>query len=160
ACTVPQTVESKPSPTYVFGASESVLMASTRLLTDPHWPRGQCLVLEDVHLRRVQTEILRGVDLQFEPNHRYVLLGPSGAGKSTLLRLLNRLDAPSSGRVLVGTTPLSALPVQSVRRGVGLVFQSPRPLSGTLADNLAYPFEVRSLRRPNRETMSQALAEF
>src|SRR5690606_8592077 len=103
--------------------------------------------------------ILRGIDLTFEPGHRYVLIGPSGSGKSTLLRLLNRLDEPDAGRLLVGEVPLRSLPVASVRRGVGLVFQIPRLLPGTLADNLAYPFEVRGLKRPERKVLSAALEE-
>jgi putative ABC transport system ATP-binding protein len=126
---------------------------------DPSWPRGLPLRLEGARLRRGAAEILRGVDLAFEPGRRYVLLGASGAGKSTLLRLLNRLDDPSEGRVLIGETPLATLPAQAVRGGVGLVPQTPRPLPGTLADNLAYPFEVRGRARPVAAELAAMLAE-
>ncbi len=100
-----------------------------------------------------------GVDLTLEPEHRYVLFGPSGAGKSTLLRLLNRLDDAESGRILIGSTSLPDLPVRTVRTHVGLVFQSPKPLPGTVADNLAYPFEVRKRSRPPRASLMSALEE-
>jgi putative ABC transport system ATP-binding protein len=106
------------------------------------WTRDLPLILDRVHARRGGTEILRGIDLTFPPGSRTTLIGPSGAGKSTLLRLLNRLTDPTDGEIRIGETPLKAFPVTRVRRRVGLVFQSPRPLPGTVADGLAYPHTV------------------
>ena len=115
--------------------------------------------LEGVTVRRGSTEILRGVDLTFEAGRRYVLIGSSGAGKSTLLRLLNRLDDPDLGRISIGEVDLASLPVRLVRGAVGLVFQSPRPLPGTLGENLAYPFEVRGRAIPDPGKLAGALEE-
>jgi ABC-type methionine transport system ATPase subunit len=75
------------------------------------------------------------------------------------LRLLNRLDDPDSGRLTIGDINLAKLPVRVVRNAVGLVFQAPRPLPGTLLENLAYPFEVRGLDRPETEILRPALEE-
>ncbi len=134
--------------------------SSTRTTTpDVTWPLSQPLHLESVHVRRGETEVLRGVDLTFEPRRRYVIVGPSGSGKSTLLRLLNRLEDPSDGSLRIGSTPLTELPVREVRRAVGLVFQGPRPLPGSLADNLTYPYKVRGLPLPDRDRMAAALEE-
>lgn len=127
-------------------------------MTDP-WPRGRPLRLEGVRVRRGPTEVLRGLDLALEPGRRYVIVGPSGAGKSTLLRLLNRLDDPDAGRLLVGDTPLPSLPVRCVRTNVGLVFQAPRPLPGTLRENLGYPFDVRGRRPPADRQLAGVLEE-
>jgi ABC-type multidrug transport system ATPase subunit len=123
------------------------------------WPRGQALRLEGVRLVRGEAEVLRGVEATFEPGKSYVIVGASGSGKSTLLRLLNRLEDPEKGRILVGETPVVHLPVRAVRRGVGLVFQNPRPLPGTLLENLAFPFEVVGLPAPARDALAQALEE-
>ncbi len=123
------------------------------------WPGGQSLRLEGVKVRRGGSEILRGIDLAFEAHRRHVIIGASGSGKSTLIRLLNRLDDPDSGAIWVGDTPLSHLPILEVRRQVGLVFQSPRPLPGSLSDNLAYPFQVRKLPGPDRTNQLEALTE-
>src|SRR3954451_14110013 len=106
------------------------------MIDESAWPRGQTLRLAGVRVVRGGSEILRGVDLTFEPGCRYVLIGASGAGKSTLLRLLNRLDDPDSGTLAIGEAALTALPVRVVRTAVGLVFQAPRPLPGSLRDNL------------------------
>jgi len=125
----------------------------------PAWPRGQTLRLDRVEVRRGENPILRGVDLAFEPARRHVLIGASGSGKSTLLRLLNRLDDPGAGRVLIGETPLGDIPARVVRRHVGLVFQTPRPLPGTLAENLIYPFAIRGRPIPDASGLAAALEE-
>jgi len=108
---------------------------------------------------RGPVEILRGVDLTFEPERRYVLIGASGSGKSTLLRLLNRLEDPGDGRITVGSIALNSLPIRAVRRGVGLVLQDARPLPGSVAENLAYPFQVRGLPTPDPRQMAEAVIE-
>ncbi len=121
------------------------------------WPRDQPMMLEDVHARRGGVEVLRGVSLTFPPGSRTAIIGPSGSGKSTLLRLLNRLADPSAGRILIGETPLDAFPVTTLRRRVGLVFQAPRPLPGTVGDCLAYPDLVRG--HPVANDLADSLSE-
>lgn len=64
------------------------------------------------------------------------VVGPSGSGKSTLLRLCNRLEVPSSGRVLFRGRDVAGLDPLSLRRQVGMVFQKPTPFPGSVADNL------------------------
>ena len=129
------------------------------MIDESAWPRGRPLRLEGVTVRRGSAVILERIDLAFEPGRRYVLIGASGSGKSTLLRLLNRLDDPAEGRVLVGATGLATLPVRVVRTAVGLVFQAPRPLPGSLLDNLAYPHLVRGRTVPDHATLAEALVE-
>jgi ABC-type methionine transport system ATPase subunit len=123
------------------------------------WPRGQPLRLLNVRVHRGETEILRGVDLAFEPGRRYVLICSSGAGKSTLLRLLNRLDDPDGGGLAIGNVALPSLPVRVIRAAVGLVFQAPRPLPGTLGENLAFPFAIRGRAAPDPGTLAGMLDE-
>ena len=65
-----------------------------------------------------------------------VIAGPSGAGKTTLLRLCNRLEIPDEGTVSYRGQPLDELDPLMLRRRVGMVFQRPTPVPGTIADNL------------------------
>ena len=123
------------------------------------WPRARPLRLEGVVVRRGSKTILDGLDLTFEAGRRYVILGASGSGKSTLLRLLNRLEDPAEGRVMIGETALSSLPIRPVRRAIGLVFQNPRPLPGTARENLIYSFEIRDAKPPDSEVLANALEE-
>lgn len=68
----------------------------------------------------------------------YTILGPSGSGKSTLLRLINRLDDPTSGRVLLDGCDAREMSVLALRRRVGMVFQSAAVFDGTVDANIQY----------------------
>ena len=65
-----------------------------------------------------------------------VLVGPSGSGKSTLLRCCNRLEVPTTGRVLYCGEDIATLDPLGLRRRVGMVFQRPTPFPGTVRENL------------------------
>jgi putative ABC transport system ATP-binding protein len=64
--------------------------------------------------------------------------GPSGAGKTSLLRLLNRLDEPTSGTVLLEGNDYHHIPPRELRRKVGMVTQQAFLFPGTVADNLRF----------------------
>jgi putative ABC transport system ATP-binding protein len=66
------------------------------------------------------------------------ITGASGAGKSSVLRLLNGLDAPTSGRVLLEDVDSSELDVHELRRRVGMVMQQANLFPGTVAENVSY----------------------
>jgi putative ABC transport system ATP-binding protein len=94
------------------------------------------LSLEDVAVVRGGVQVLQGISADFAPGRCTALAGPSGAGKSTLLRLLDRLEEPSSGRVLLRGRPLPSYDVLEVRRRVGLVQQAPVLLGDTVLEDL------------------------
>ena len=89
---------------------------------------------------------LDGVDLRVEAGEVFGIIGPSGAGKSTLIRVVNLLERPDSGRVLVGGTDITDLrgePLRAARRGIGMIFQHFNLLSSrTVFGNVALPLEL------------------
>jgi len=71
-------------------------------------------------------QALKAVNLTVARGERVVVCGPSGSGKSTLIRCINRLEAHSSGRILINGHELTddVKDIDAVRREVGMVFQS------------------------------------
>ncbi len=115
--------------------------------------RGETLSIEEVRKTRQDTsgqpvDILRGVSLEVPAGLLSVVVGPSGGGKSTLLRLLNRLEDPSSGRILLSGTDIAAIDPLQLRRRVGVVLQVPFMYEGTVLDNLQRAFVFRGEPAP------------
>jgi D-methionine transport system ATP-binding protein len=89
---------------------------------------------------------LDDIDLSIPRGSIFGIIGRSGAGKSSLLRTINRLEAPTSGRVLVEGQDVSTLDeaeLIALRRRVGMVFQHFNLLSAkTVWSNIALPLHV------------------
>ena len=66
---------------------------------------------------------LTDLTLRIADGELVCLVGPSGCGKTTTLRLINRLETPTSGQVLVHGRPVDSLPTHELRRGIGYVIQ-------------------------------------
>lgn len=95
------------------------------------------IVVEALHKRFGDLEVLKGVSLTAREREVVALIGSSGSGKSTLLRCINLLEVPDSGRVWIEgeelrlTTdrsgrarPADRRQVDRIRRRCGMVFQS------------------------------------
>ncbi|MFF7707208.1 ATP-binding cassette domain-containing protein [Pseudomonas sp. NPDC007930] len=74
------------------------------------------------------------------------IIGHSGAGKSTLLRLINRLEQPSGGKLIIDgedVTAFNAGQLRRLRQQIGMIFQHFNLLSSrTVADNVALPLRL------------------
>ena len=78
------------------------------------------------------------VSVAVEPGEVLAVVGASGAGKSSFLRLLNRLDEPTGGTVMVDGADYRAIAPPDLRRRVGMVMQTAYLFPGTVAANIAF----------------------
>jgi putative ABC transport system ATP-binding protein len=103
-------------------------------------PGQAAVMLETRHLsRRVgQRDLVVDVCVQILAGEILAVVGRSGAGKSSFLRLLNRLDEPTAGTVLVKSMDYRSIAPQQLRRRIGMVMQTAYLFPGTVASNIAF----------------------
>jgi len=104
----------------------------------------------------VETEVLKGIDLDFRRGEFVALMGPSGSGKSTLLTILGTLLKPTTGEVELVGNQLSALDDHEVTRfrneHIGFVFQFHHLLPDfTALENVIFPSLPRRSRDPGAD---------
>lgn len=92
-------------------------------------------------------DAVREVSLRVRRGEVFGLIGKSGAGKSTLLRLVNLLERPDAGRVIVAGSELTALgkrELREKRRSIGMIFQQFNLLqNASVAENVAFPLRLQ-----------------
>lgn len=79
---------------------------------------------------------LHGVTAKVKAGDSVTIVGPSGSGKSTLLSLCNLMLTAGEGEVLVFGKNVCDWDIPVLRKEVGMVYQSPTILPGTVRDNL------------------------
>jgi glutamate transport system ATP-binding protein len=84
------------------------------------------VVMSEVQKHFGDHHVLKDIDLSIAAQEVVVVVGPSGSGKSTLCRCINRLEAITSGTILIDGTPLpqEGKALARLRSEVGMVFQS------------------------------------
>ncbi len=85
------------------------------------------------------TPVLRDFSLHIEPGEMIALVGHTGAGKSTLGKLIARFYEFQGGQILLDGNDIRTFDLQSLRRQIGMVPQTPFLFSGTVAQNIRYP---------------------
>jgi putative ABC transport system ATP-binding protein len=87
--------------------------------------------------------ILSNISFQLHEGEILAVVGASGSGKSTLLRLLNRLEDPSAGEILIDGVDHRLIQPQALRRKIGMVMQRAYLFPGTVADNIRFgPLQI------------------
>ena len=106
-------------------------------------------------------DAVREVSLDVRRGDAIGLIGRSGAGKSTLLRMMNLLERPDSGRVVVAGQELTALgkrELRTARQKIGMIFQQFNLLqNATVFDNVAFPLRIHGVH--DRERIRQRVHE-
>ncbi|MFB9328079.1 methionine ABC transporter ATP-binding protein [Paenibacillus aurantiacus] len=111
-----------------------------------------------------QTPAVSHVSLSIAQGEIYGIIGFSGAGKSTLLRLVNLLETPSSGKIIVGGQDITALKpreLRRLRRRIGMIFQTFNLFNArTVFGNIAYPLKLAGTPKAQIKTRVGELLRF
>jgi putative spermidine/putrescine transport system ATP-binding protein len=112
-----------------------------------------------------ETLVVKNLNLDIERGEFLTMLGPSGSGKTTCLMMLAGFEPATHGEIYLNKTPINNVPPH--KRGIGMVFQNYALFPHmTVAENLAFPLEVRKLpkseieERTNRALGMVQLGEF
>ena len=141
--------------------------------TQPQAPRaeapagaGHGVSLKDLNAYYGSLHVIKGMSIDFAPNHVTAIIGPSGSGKSTVVRCINRMHEELPGARAEGEVLLDQLnvydpkvDVTSVRRMIGMVFQKPNPFpTMSVFDNVAAGLRLTGTRGVNlRDRVHQTL---
>ena len=95
------------------------------------------------------------VNLTINKSEIFGIIGYSGAGKSTLIRMLNGLETPTEGSVIVAGKEISKIKgaeLRKARQEISMIFQHFNLLwSRTVQDNIAFPLEIAGVPAKERE---------
>lgn len=110
-----------------------------------------------------QVAAVKNVDLTINAGEVYGIVGFSGAGKSTLVRMLNGLETPTSGEVIINGKRIDNLKgkeLRDQRKKIGIIFQHFNLLwSRTVLENIEFPLELVGVAKEERRKKAKHLSE-
>ncbi|KAM4705168.1 ATP-dependent translocase ABCB1-like [Rhinophrynus dorsalis] len=101
---------------------------------------------------RPDVAVLQGLDISVKQGETLALVGSSGCGKSTTVSILERFYDPYEGEVNLDNHGVKDLNIQWLRSQMGIVSQEPMLFDCSIAENIAYG--------DNSRTVSQEEIEF
>ncbi len=114
--------------------------------------------------KNTETVALDNVSLTVEPGEVIGIIGYSGAGKSTLVRMINGLDVPTSGALLLDGTDIvtmSEAKLRKLRSRIGMIFQQFNLFqSRTAAGNIEYPLQLAKMGKAQRKARVKEMLDF
>lgn len=117
--------------------------------------------VKDLRKQFGKQEVLKGITTEIKAGEVVCVIGPSGSGKSTFLRCLNRLEEPSSGRILFEGEDLcdKKTDIDRVRQRMGMVFQQFNlfPHMNILKNLTLGPIELQKRSREEAEAYAMEL---
>jgi len=90
-------------------------------------------------------QVLKDINVEYEPGKCNMIIGASGSGKTVLLKNLMGLQTPDSGEIVYGDRPMSRMNYDesmALRRNIGILFQGSALFDfATVIENVMFPME-------------------
>ncbi|MDU1030174.1 phosphate ABC transporter ATP-binding protein PstB [Anaerococcus vaginalis] len=126
-----------------FGNKESENLANKKTIIN----------VKDLDLFYGDFQALKKINMEIKENEITAFIGPSGCGKSTTLKCFNRMndlidDCKIKGLIEIDGKDINKknVDVVSLRRNVGMVFQTPNPFSKSVYDNITYGPKIDGIK--------------
>ena len=108
--------------------------------------------------------ILENASATVQDGWKVGVVGANGAGKSTLIRLINLLERPTHGQIIINQTDFTALDANALRHqraNIGMIFQHFNLMqTKTVADNIEMPLKLLGVAKAERQKRLNELLEF
>lgn len=104
--------------------------------------------------------VFTDLSLIFPKGKMVGIVGPTGIGKSTIGYLIGRLYDPVSGSILINGRDIREFSIQSLRRRLGFVEQTPAVFNGTIAENISLGAPETTLEQVEDAAKAAQLHDF
>ena len=96
------------------------------------------ITFDNVSAKYEKKQVVKDININFKPNKIYAFIGEIGSGKSTIGKLLLRLIENSNGQITINGIPISNYTLESLRKNIGYVSQTPFLFSDTVTNNVSF----------------------
>ena len=98
---------------------------------------NQALTFKGVHFSYVPDQpVIMDLNLEIQHGQTVAIVGATGSGKTTLVNLLGRFYEHQSGQILIGSTPIEEIELQTLRKNIAIVLQDVFLFSDTIFNNI------------------------
>lgn len=114
------------------------------------------LKLKNINVFYCDKKILDNINIEFERNKITSIIGPSGCGKTTLLKTINKIILEENNAQITGYIEFDGInsnniPIEILRKNIGIVFQNPTPFPMSIYKNISYALKYYGYNKKHLE---------
>ena len=114
------------------------------------------LKLKNINVFYGDKKILDNINIEFERNKITSIIGPSGCGKTTLLKTINKIILEENSAQITGDMEFDGInsnniPIEILRKNIGIVFQNPTPFPMSIYKNISYALKYYGYNKKHLE---------
>lgn len=114
------------------------------------------LKLKNINVFYGDKKILDNINIKFERNKITSIIGPSGCGKTTLLKTINKIILEENNAQITGYMEFDGInsnniPIEILRKNIGIVFQNPTPFPMSIYKNISYALKYYGYNKKHLE---------